>query len=280
MYTLGLIGYPITHSLSPWIHESFLQQMNLRGTYDLFEIAPDESLADALEDLKEKGVQGFNVTVPYKEAVMPLLDRVDDAAKQIGAVNTVVLRDGEWVGYNTDGKGYVRSLEVRYPELFLNDPQHVLILGAGGATRGIYSALLEKNCARITLANRTIASAEKIIAQHDSPIESDVASLTAIERKLASYDLIINTSSVGMKPHTDDMIISLEQVRKETIVSDIVYQPIETALLREAARRGCGIHFGHTMLLYQAQYAFELWTETSPTVGSMGDELQQVLEGN
>lgn len=279
MYKLGLIGYPITHSLSPWIQKSFLKQTNRKGTYELFEASPEESLEHVVTSLREMNIDGFNVTVPYKEAIIPFLDDVDHEAKEIGAVNTVVCENGRWVGYNTDGRGYIRSLEVRFPSLFSSEPIHVLVLGAGGAARGIYRALLEKNCAQVNIANRTIASAQKIIDNNDTDIQSDVCSLEEAADHVSSYDLIIQTSSVGMNPSVNQTIIPLDNVRKDTIVSDIVYQPIETAFLKEAKSRQCSVHYGHTMLLYQGQYAFELWTNKRPTIDSMDEELQQLLEG-
>lgn len=279
MYTLGLIGYPITHSLSPWIQNSFLKQTKIEGTYELFESSAGKSLASSVSSLRAMDVNGFNVTVPYKEAIIPFLDHMDDQAKEIGAVNTVVCKNDKWVGYNTDGKGYVRSLEVRFPTLFSGEPIHVLLLGAGGAARGIYHALLEENCAQVTIANRTVASAEEIIANHHPGVSSKVCSLEEAATSLSSYDLIIQTSTVGMKPNVDQTIIPLDHVKEGTIVSDIVYQPIETAFLKEAKLHHCQIHYGHTMLLYQAQYAFELWTNTSPQINSMDVDLQHILEG-
>lgn len=279
MYTFGLIGYPIAHSLSPWIHTTFLEQVQQEGIYELFEVAPEESLQETLGDLMKQGVTGCNVTVPYKEKIMPYIDMIDKDAQRIGAINTIVFKDGQTYGYNTDGKGYVRSLESRFPDVFAKDVR-ILMLGAGGAARGIYSALLDKKCQEISIANRTLQSAEGIIQMNDKGITSNRLTLEEAEDNIAAYDVVIQTTSVGMKPHEDTSIISLKNIRKGTIVSDIVYQPIETTFLTEAKSFGCQIHYGHTMLLYQAQFAFELWTNTHPKIGSMDQELQQILEGN
>lgn len=278
MYKFGLIGYPITHSLSPWIHSIFLEKLGLQGTYELFEVSPDESLERTLERLKDSGIQGCNVTVPYKEVVLPLLDDIDQDAYEIGAVNTIVFENGKTKGYNTDGKGYVRSLKESFPSLFTKTPLHVLILGAGGAARGIYSALLAENCTRISIANRTIESAKNIIQMNNTAISSHIYTLEEAEEKLQAYDLIIQTTSVGMKPDVQETILSLERIRPSTVVSDIVYQPIETQFLQDAKARECSIHYGHTMLLYQAQYAFELWTNQYPEIGTMDQQLQHILE--
>src|SRR5690625_1592893 len=116
-YQLGLIGYPIQHSLSPWIHETFLQRTDQKGNYSLIEIDPKMSFASEVETLRERNLHGFNVTVPYKEKIIPYLQDIDDQAKQIGAVNTVLCKNGKWIGYNTDGIGYIRSLQHKYPEI-------------------------------------------------------------------------------------------------------------------------------------------------------------------
>lgn len=279
MYTFGLIGYPIKHSLSPWIHTTFLEQRDLKGSYELFEVLPQDSIEKELQTLKNKGVQGCNITVPYKETVLPYLDEVDESAVEIGAVNTIVFKNGKSYGYNTDGKGYVRSLETSFPHVF-NPSLRILLIGAGGAARGIYSALLKKDCNEVSIANRTLTSAESIRKINQTETKSVVMSLEDAEEQLNSYDVIIQTTSVGMKPHEEESILSLKNIRKGTIVSDIVYQPIETRFLREAAVRQCHVHHGHTMLLYQAQYAFELWTGTRPEIGTMDKQLQHILEGN
>lgn len=278
MYTFGLIGYPIKHSLSPWIHTTFLEQKNLMGTYELFEVSPQGSIEQTLQDLKGKGINGCNVTVPYKETVLPYLDEVDESAVKIGAVNTIVFKNGKSYGYNTDGKGYVRSLETRFPDVF-KPSLRILLIGAGGAARGIYSALLERDCQEVSIANRTISSAERIQKINETEIKSVVMSLEEAEEQLASYDVVIQTTSVGMKPHEKESILSLTNIRPGTIVSDIVYQPIETTFLKEAAIHQCHVHYGHTMLLYQAQYAFELWTGIRPEIGTMDEQLQHILEG-
>jgi len=139
---LGLIGFPIKHSLSPWIHEQFLQRTKLSGVYDIIEIDTNASFSDAMEKLKNSQINGFNVTVPYKEKIIPYLDAIDEQAEKIGAVNTVKCESGKWTGYNTDGAGYVRSLWSKYPHLQEEKASNILLLGAGGAAKGIYHALL------------------------------------------------------------------------------------------------------------------------------------------
>lgn len=274
-FQLGLIGYPIKHSLSPWIHETFLEKTNLKGTYSIIEIE-ERSFAEEIEKLKERDIDGFNVTVPYKEKIIPFLDEIDPQASAIGAVNTVQNKDGKWIGYNTDGIGYMRSLISKYPELKKDKNIAILLLGAGGAAKGILHALVENGYTNITIANRSLDRASEL-AKANGQIE--ILPLNDAEANLAAYSLIIQTTSVGMKPNADRSIISLANVRKGAIVSDIVYQPLVTNFLKEASFHGARIHFGHTMLLYQAQYAFEIWTGIKPEIGTMDDELKTILEG-
>lgn len=279
MYQLGLIGYPIKHSLSPWIHEHFLKKTNLSGSYDIIEISLEENFSERIQQLRDQQIDGFNITVPYKQTIIPYLDELDANAKRIGAVNTVVLKDGKWIGYNTDGIGYVRSLEEAYPELFTNKSSRVLLLGAGGAARGIYDALTTSGFTYVDLANRTLSSAEEIAELKLPHTKTKTFTLQEAEARLAEYDVIIQTTSVGMKPHIDKMVISLNHLKPETIVSDIVYQPLETTFLKTAQAKGAKIHYGHTMLLYQAQYAFEIWTNQQVEVGDMDEQLKSILEG-
>lgn len=279
MYQLGLIGYPIQHSLSPWIHERFLDKANLIGSYKLIEIDPHASFENEIKKLKELNLNGFNVTVPYKQKIMPFLDQLDEEANAIGAVNTVVNENGKWIGYNTDGKGYIRSFKSKYPDIFANLSKRILVLGAGGAARGIYFALTSSGCERVDIANRTENSALEIARLAKGSTKTSVLSIDEAEKTIDSYDIVIQTTSVGMNPHADQSIISLDRLKKTSIVSDIVYQPIETKLLRQATSHGASVHYGHTMLLYQAQYAFEIWTNQTVAIDDMDIKLEQVLKG-
>lgn len=276
-----LIGYPIQHSLSPWIHERFLSKANLQGTYEINEIDPQHSFEEKIMEMKNnKELNGFNVTVPYKQKIIPYLDSLDKNAKTLGAVNTVLNKDGKWIGYNTDSIGYVRALETKYPELTKErKSKHVLILGAGGAARGIYCGLDFAGYVNIDIANRTTEKAREIAELRSELTNTDILTLKEAENNLLKYDIIIQTTSVGMKPNTENTIIHLKSIKKDVIVSDIVYQPIKTKFLKEAENLGARIHYGHTMLLYQALYAFEIWTGLSVDINNMDEELQQVLEG-
>src|SRR5690625_2162047 len=267
MIKLGLIGYPIQHSLSPWIHNNFFKKSSISGEYELYEINPDDSFSEEIERLKAENLKGFNITVPYKETIIPYLDELDDSVKKIGAVNTVLNQDDRWIGYNTDGLGYLQALTHTFPELRKDKTKRVLILGAGGAARGIYYAFLTERFQTVDLANRTVDKAKSILTMNDEKIDSRILTLDEAEKNINDYDVVVQTTSVGMNPHADETIISLDNIEKETIVSDIVYQPIKTKLLKTAANKGCNIHYGHTMLLFQAQLAFNIWTGVNVSVG-------------
>ncbi|WP_407269510.1 shikimate dehydrogenase [Radiobacillus sp. PE A8.2] len=276
--SLGLIGQPIGHSLSPWIHNQFMEKLGIDGEYRLHE-TDLEHLAAQVELLKNEQVDGFNVTVPYKQAIIPFLDELDLDAKKIGAVNTVVCENGKWKGYNTDGYGFVRSLKSSFPDVSGKDKK-VLVLGAGGAARGIYRALMNESLERVDIANRTSAKAELLLDLKEPAIATDILTFGEAEQQLFKYDVIIQTTSVGMKPNIEAQVIALTNLQAHTVVSDIVYQPLMTKLLQEAKQQGASIHFGHAMLLYQAQLAFEIWTDKKAPLDTILFQLEQRLRGN
>lgn len=271
---LKLIGYPIKHSLSPWIQNSFLKRIGMEGSYTLHEIADVLSFNEEIKKLKEAKVNGFNVTVPYKQTIIPFLDRLDITAERMGAVNTVSLEGEEWVGYNTDGIGYVQALRDKFPELIDKPAVQILIIGAGGAARGIFHALFHEGYKNLTLANRTKSKGEEIAEGTNAP----VITLEEAEKNIGAYDVIIQTSSVGM--NEAKQIIHLTNLREGTIVSDIVYQPLVTQFLQQAEEKGARIHYGHTMLLYQAQKAFEIWSDKKVDVEGMDEQLITKLRGD
>lgn len=273
VYQFGLIGYPIKHSLSPWIHKQFLTRSGLTGDYSIIEIDPNSNISESITALRKMELDGFNITVPYKQTIIDYLDDLDESALQIGAVNTVLCKNNRWIGYNTDGIGYVRSLERKYPEIMNRKTDSVLILGAGGACKGIYHGLLANGYRHITLANRTKQKAEAIANAEN------VITLEEAQQNITKFGIIIQTTSVGMKPHQADAVIDLYGINRDTIVSDIVYQPLMTTFLNQAKQLGAKVHLGHTMLLYQAQYAFEIWTNEQSDMTGLDQQLQMQLEG-
>ncbi len=272
---LGLIGYPVQHSKSPWIHQHFLSETNLTGNYQLIEIHPDQ-FDEEIMKLKASNLSGFNVTIPYKEKIIPYLDEISPAAQKIGAVNTVVCRNNRWYGDNTDGRGLVTALKEQFPELFTGD-KSVLILGAGGASRGIYYALLNEEFEEIVIANRTVIRAQALIDANPSGISSAAISFSEAEAKLNQFDLVIQTTSVGMTPHIEEQVIDLSRLKPGAVVSDIVYQPFWTKLLRDAKARGGRVHHGHEMLIYQAKLAFEMWSGKQVNAKLLKDKLKHDL---
>lgn len=278
---LYLFGYPLGHSVSPQIHQTFLNQLGLKGEYTLLS-CDQEEFERQIDRLKQNQVDGFNITIPYKQEVIKFLDRLDPTAEAIGAVNTVVVEDGEWVGYNTDGLGYVQSLKEHFPELFKRKI-NVLVLGAGGASRGIIHAILKESIHRLTIANRSLSKAEEIVdlfAGSNQVTTLEASSYQEAEKKIETYDLIINTTSLGMVPNETSQAVQLDGIKKEAIVSDIVYKPLNTQLLKQAKSLGARVHHGHEMLIYQAKLAFEMWSQQTIDLEPIKKDLERKLFRN
>ncbi|GEL77519.1 shikimate dehydrogenase [Tenuibacillus multivorans] len=257
MYRFGLIGNPVHHSQSPQIHQKFLDMIQAHGTYELIEVN-EEDLGEQIRAFRNGRLDGCNVTVPYKTEVIPFLDELDDLAVKLQSVNTIKRKGNRLIGYNTDGIGYLESLKQAYPNFYHELSQkRILILGAGGAARGIYYSLQMMNPKQIDVANRTLEKAEVL---SDGYSNSQSLSLSDAERHLSRYDFVIQTTTTGMSPYEGDKIISLSNLKCPSIVSDIVYKPKWTKLLREANQIGADLLFGETMLWYQAALAFEIWT--------------------
>lgn len=274
---LGLLGFPVKHSLSPWIHEQFLEKSGLEGSYELFETSPDK-LSVQMEKWRDEEIDGFNITIPYKQKIISFLDEIDEEAKNIGAVNTVVNQNGSWKGYNTDGRGYYRSLRNSFPSMVPAD-SNVLLIGAGGGARGIYRVLVSEGFSRVDITNRTQEKAVQLLELNHTGVPSAVLSLIQAEEQLGNYDIIIQTTSVGMEPSEDQIPLSLKNIKSGAVASDIVYKPLMTRFLKEASEKGAFTHQGHAMLLYQAQYAFEIWTGNRVPLDSILQQLEYRLRG-
>lgn len=272
----GVIGCPISHSMSPDIHNHAFHVLKIDSHYHAFHIEK-EQLSDAVNSLKLLGVKGYNVTIPHKVAIIPYLDELDETARIAGAVNTVVNDDGKLIGYNTDGNGYMQSL-LGLLERPINE-YNMLIIGAGGAAKGIYYTLAYNGCINLDIANRTITNAEDLI--NNCPFENNSMAITLeeAELKLEKYDIIIQTTAVGLHPNIDEKPLSLKNAKKSAIVSDIVYNPIKTALLKEAEQSQLTIHNGVGMFVHQAAIAFSLWTGQTPPINEMTDIVYKKLGG-
>ncbi len=259
---LGIIGHKISHALSPVMHTAAFKKLNLDYDYGVMDVSP-EMLPTLIASLRTLNFRGANVTVPYKEKVIPLVDEVSEEAKMIGAVNTIVNNNGRLVGYNTDAHGVYISL-ANYAEEIKNN--HVVIFGAGGAARAtVYAVAKFFAPKRMMIVNRTLENA-KAIAEEFTPkfrltnfFFTNEHEVTSREMNVAA--LIINTTSVGMKPLINVHPLPPNSViQKNQLVLDIVYNPIETALLKIAHHAGARTVSGIEMLLGQGAKAFELFT--------------------
>lgn len=258
----GLMGWPVSHSRSPEIHNHWIAQLGLRGSYVLLPVQP-EHLAQALRALPVLGFAGCNLTIPHKVAALALVDHVDPVARRIGAVNTVVVRpDGSLEGRNTDGLGYLQSLLAQAPD-WRPDAGAVAVIGAGGGARAVIVSLAERGVAEIRVCNRSPDKALALARELGAPVvavpwEQRAAALEGVS-------LLVNTTSQGMggQPPLD---LSLAQLPRDALVSDLVYVPLCTPLLAQAQARGNRTVEGLGMLLYQARAAFEAWSGQQPQV--------------
>ena len=268
---LGIIGYPIGHSISPIFQQAGLDHLGIDATYEKWEVTP-EDVGDFVAGLRAPGTLGINITVPHKQAVIPFLDEVDEWATVAGAVNTIVNHDGHLTGHNTDGPGFLRALLVETGY----DPSRTraLILGAGGAARGILLALVRGGVDSLVIANRTLERAETLAQlASDNGVGSEAISLSgdALTEAAASANLIVNCTTMGMSHGPDEhgSPISAAQIPATATVNDVVYTPLLTPILKEAAAAGATALGGLHMLVYQGVLSFQMWTGVDAPVDVM-----------
>lgn len=266
----AVIGDPIAHSLSPFMHEIWFQENDIEASFLPIHVEPSK-LKQACEALQLLGASGFNVTLPHKQAIIPLLDGIDDTAAKMNAVNTVVRNGKSFKGSNTDGDGFVQSLLTADPKL----DSRVLLVGAGGAARGISFALKRAGFEDVTITNRTYRRAEELAEETGSK----KLTKTEAEQNLDGFDIIIQTTSVGLA-EDEALPISLEKVRKGTLAADIVYNPIDTPFLKKAEEKGCKTLNGVGMFVYQGAIGFEKWTGVKPDTEKMIQVITEKLGGN
>ncbi len=262
IHLAGIMGWPVKHSRSPKLHNYWLAEHGLAGSYVALPVEPSQ-LERALRGLPGNNFSGVNLTIPHKEAAMAFVDRVDDIARKVGAINTVkVEADGSLSATNTDVFGYVASIEEADPS-WRADAGPVVVLGAGGAARAILVGLIEKGAKEIRLTNRTAQRADDLAREFGGVIRTVPWSARA--DALAGAAMLVNTTSQGMvgQPPLD---IELEKLPKTALVSDAVYVPLETALLAAARARGNRTVDGLGMLLHQARPAFQAWFGIMPKV--------------
>lgn len=276
---LGIIGDPITHSLSPAMHNAVLRKKGFPFFYMPFHVTP-ERLKDFVRDIPLIPLTGFNVTIPHKETILKRLNWISPEAKAIGAVNTVVVSGKRLKGYNTDAAGYLQSLAIDGG--FMPRGKTALVLGAGGAARAVVFALASAGMKDIVIANRTASRARKLAADFARLFKRTDFRTIALapglwKAPLAGVDLVVNTSSVGMNGTTFPGL-SLKAAKKSAVVSDLVYRPRLTPLLKAAKRRGLKIHTGEGMLLHQGAAAFRLWTGRKPDLRVMKKALLEAMK--
>lgn len=255
----AIIGSPVEHSMSPAMHNAAFKKLGLDFAYVPFQVLP-ENLNDAVAGLRALNVVGFNVTIPHKIAIIPLLDSIDPLAQKIGAVNTVVNNHDKLTGYNTDAEGFYRAL---LQNGVTPHGKNIALLGAGGASRAIACILAEKG-ARLTILNRRehLDKAEAIAAliKKGFGVAVEVLALDNLTAALRNIDILINASSVGMSPDSERSIVPAELLSGIPAVVDIVYNPLPTRLLKDAASAGAKTIDGLDMLVWQGALAFKMWT--------------------
>jgi shikimate dehydrogenase len=262
-------GHPIAHSRSPKIHGYWLKRYRIAGSYEAIDVAPDGFPA-FLAKLRAEGFAGSNVTIPHKENAFRLVERRDEAAEEIGAINTLWFEDGKLWGSNTDSYGFAANLDQRAPGW---DRSNVaLVLGAGGASRAIVHALTARGFDDIRLLNRTVGRAEEL-ARAFGP-KTSAHPLAAASELAGDAKLVVNTTSLGMHGADDALPINVDSLPDAALVTDIVYVPLETPLLAAARRRGLKTIDGLGMLLHQATPGFERWFGRRPEVT---DELHAMI---
>lgn len=262
----GLLGSPVSHSISPLMHNEAFRMLSLDYAYLCFDVT-EETLPEAVRGLKACGIRGFNLTMPCKNRIVELLDQLSPSAKLIGAVNTVVNEDGRLIGYNTDGVGYMRSVKDAGHNII---GKTMTLMGAGGAATAICAqAALDGVSSIHVFARRTSRFWERTQTLADT-INSTLScrvflheneDLSALKNAVSESSILVNATSVGMAPNTEASIITDTSLfRPELIVSDVIYNPRKTRLLQEAAKAGCPVFNGMYMLLYQGAEAFRLFT--------------------
>ncbi|MGH2457378.1 MAG: shikimate dehydrogenase [Chloroflexota bacterium] len=300
---VGLIGYPVAHSISPFFQQVAFDALGIDATYELWE-TPADRLAEVVASLRRPGSLGANVTIPHKLAVLALLDWVEPTARAIGAVNTIARDpDGRLLGYNTDAEGFARSIE-RDAQTELKDGR-VVMLGSGGAARAVAAAVISHRASELIIAARHPERAEALLSEltqgglADSATSTRVVPLDnrdrALERTIRECDLLVNATPVGMVRHParrDDaaeasarpeppasLLVAPDWLSSRTLVCDLVYNPPVTPLLRIARERGARTLNGLPMLVYQGAAAFERWTGRAAPADLMRRKALEALDG-
>lgn len=274
-----IIGNPVSHSLSPRMQNAAFKALNLPYHYSKIELSKNQ-LKSFFKKLKKNSFAGLNITIPFKEKSLHLVDQLSDEAKLIGAINTVTIdKKGILKGFNTDGEGYFQSL-IQKTKLNPKN-KNIVFIGAGGAARAILVSLCRKRIKKLTIFNRTKSKAKRLCKEFEKKFPKVKFAYESLEGEyltaiFPTTDLLINTSSVGLKGK-GSLNLPLNLLPKKAIVSDIVYRPRKTALLKSAEKLKLKTHEGMGMLLYQGALAFQLWTKKNPPLSVMKKALLKVL---
>ena len=285
MKQVGLVGYPISHSLSPQMQQAAFDALDIEASYVLWE-TPQDELAEKIASLRSPTMLGANVTMPYKENVVQLVDECDPFAARIGAINTIVNRGGRLFGYNTDAPGFIMALTEF--NAFDCTGKKAVILGTGGAARAAAVGLLEKGVGEVVLLGRTEGHLRNIL-HHLSTLSVKTHRTTHINGALFGYpevreilsnaDLVVNATPIGLKVGDSTLLIDVNVLPITTLVMDMIFNPPLTPLLRTARAHGCQVLNGLSMLLYQGALAFELWTGRPAPIQVMQKALGLAKEG-
>ncbi len=274
---VGLFGYPVKHTLSPPIHNAAYQAMGLNLVYLAFEVEP-KGLAEAIKAALILHWRGFNLTVPFKEEVLPYLQEITPKARAVGAVNTIEIQANRLKGYNTDGWGFFHSLKDQGVEV---TGKKIVILGAGGAARAISLELAQRGAAHIVVANRTFSRARKlaedfVLQVKDCSFKAIALEEPTLSNNIRETDILINATSVGLHPE-DPLLINFDILSPPLLVCDLIYFPSETRLLRIAREKGCRTLNGQGMLVYQGARAIKIWTGKNPPLNLMHQILEEEI---
>ncbi len=272
----GLFGNPVEHSMSPTMHNQAFNHLELDYRYLAFDIA-ESDLKSAVESIKALNLAGVNVTIPYKEEVIKYLDDLSQEAKIIGAVNTIVNQQGRLIGHNTDGRGFIRSLEEKID--FNCDSKQALIIGAGGASRAVAVQLILSGVKKIYLNDIDYKRANNLAKQIKDKLEAEVVVVEKIDKSLVdSVELLVDATPIGMYPKEDvEPVVDPQILGPNLTVFDLVYNPAETVLLKVAKKAGAQTLSGLSMLVYQGAIAFELWTGKQAPIDLMENVIKAEL---
>lgn len=266
----AVIGDPIEHSLSPWMHNAGYVALGIDAAYERFQVAPSH-LAEAVEGLCALGFSGWNVTLPHKETIIPFLDTLTDQARRAGAVNTVKIHEGQRIGHNTDGDGFVRSVQG---DINGFRGKKAVLLGAGGAAKGIALALAAQGM-EVHILNRTPEKATALVALIKTWGGRATSGEFAPGDWLETVDLLVQTTSIGL--HGEPFPFSMRGISDGALVVDIIFNPSETLFLQDAKKQGCRTLNGLGMLLYQGAYSWEFWLGGQAPVEAMQRGLKEQL---